>query len=341
MLSRERMEKVLEGKQPDYIPIFPKISHATCRAVEGMTMRDYMTDPGNMAKAIIAAAEKYQWDAVGITTDIANEGMAIGSKYIRPEEETSKLTEYYLEELDEYERVKVTNPWETEPTKTILRASEIVKKEIGDRIYVTAWCNAPLNVASQLIPMEELLVGMLTDPETLHELLERCLAYTVNYIKYLAETGVDAISFGHAMASNTVISAQNYEEFALPYETRLVSAIHDNGVKAITHICGDIHGIADRIARNGSDIIDFDHLCDVTELKKQTGKVLRGNIDPSLLANGTAQEVYNQTAKVVQEGKKGGNFILGSGCEVTATTPPENLKAFVQAGRDFGNCKGV
>lgn len=50
-------------------------------------MRDYMTDPENMAKAIIAAAEKYQWDAVGITTDIANEGMAIGSKYIRPEEE--------------------------------------------------------------------------------------------------------------------------------------------------------------------------------------------------------------------------------------------------------------
>ena len=44
MLSRERMERVLEGKEPDYIPIFPKISHATCRAVEGMTMRDYMTN---------------------------------------------------------------------------------------------------------------------------------------------------------------------------------------------------------------------------------------------------------------------------------------------------------
>ena len=167
---------------------------------------------------------------------------------------------------------------------------------------------------------------------------DRCLAYTVNYVKYLAETGVDAISFGHAMASNTVISAQNYQDFALPYETRLVSAIHENGVRAITHICGDIHGIVELITRNGSDIIDFDHLCDVSRLKTQTDRVLRGNIDPSLLANGTPQEVYDQTAKVVQEGKKGGNFILGSGCEVTATTPPENLKAFVQAGRDFGKC---
>ena len=81
----------------------------------------------------------------------------------------------------------------------------------------------------------------------------------------------------------------------LPYETRLVSAIHENGGRAITHICGDIHGIVELITRNGSDIIDFDHLCDVSRLKTQTDKVLRGNIDPSLLANGTPQEVYDQT----------------------------------------------
>lgn len=31
MLPRERMEAVIEGRQPDCVPIFPKISHATCR----------------------------------------------------------------------------------------------------------------------------------------------------------------------------------------------------------------------------------------------------------------------------------------------------------------------
>ena len=336
MLPRERIEAVLSDEKPDYIPIFPKISHATCRAVKGMKMCEYMSNPENMAKAIITAAETYQWDGVGITTDIGNESMAIGSQYIRPEEETSKLVKYFLDDLEDYEKVVVSNPWDREPTKTILRACEIVKREIGDHIYITAWCNAPLNVASQLIPMEEILIAMLTDPETLHELLERCLKYTMNYVKYLARTGVDAIIFGHAMASNSVISPQNYVDFALPYETRLVEAIHNNGVKAMTHICGNIEGIIEHIDKNGSDFIDFDHLCDVTKLKRQTKKVLRGNIDPSYLANSTPEEVYERTAEIVQKGRKGGRFILGSGCEITATTPPENLKAFVKAGRDFG-----
>lgn len=336
MNSRERMKVVMEGKIPDRVPIFPKISHAACRTVEGMTVAEYMTNPENMAKAIITAAEKYGWDAVGITTDIANEGMALGSKYVRPVNETSKLVEYFLKDLEEYEKVTVTNPWDTEPTKTILRATELVKKEIGDQIYVTTWCNAPLNVASQLIAMEELLVGMLTEPDILHELLERCLNYTVNYVKYIAQAGADAISFGHAMASNTVISPKNYEEFALPYERRLVDAIHKTGAKAITHICGSILKTIDKINENGSDVIDFDHICDVRELKQKTNKVIRGNIDPALLVRATPQEVYDEVRKVVTEGKKGGHFILGSGCEITMVALPENLKAFMQAGRDFG-----
>ena len=86
MLPRERIESVLEHKTPDFIPIFPKISHATCRAIQGMSMHEYMTDPWKMSKAIMTAAEVYGWDGVGIMTDIANEGMAIGSKFIVPEE---------------------------------------------------------------------------------------------------------------------------------------------------------------------------------------------------------------------------------------------------------------
>lgn len=336
MTSKERMQAVFDGRQPDRVPIFPKISHATCRAIEGMTMKEYMENPESMAKAIMTAAKKYQWDAVGVMTDIGNEGMAIGSKYVRPLESPSMLVEYYLKELDDYEKVTVTNPWDTEPTKTIMRALQIIKREMGDQLYITAWCNAPLNVASQLLPLEEVLVGMVLEPETLHKLLERCLAYTMNYAKNLAETGLDAISFGHATASNTVISAQQYANFALPYEKRLIEAIHGSGVKAITHICGNIYGIIDKINTNGTDMIDFDHQCDVMELRKYTDKILRGNVDPTLLAEGTPEEVYEAAAAVVKAGKTGGKFILGSGCEITATTSEENLKAFVQAGRDFG-----
>lgn len=337
MLSRERIKAVLNGKQADCIPIFPKISHATCKFVDGMTMREYMTNPEAMAEAIILGANKFGWDAVGIVTDIANEGMALGSKYIRPENATSQLIQYFLSDLDDYEKIQITDPWLTEPTKTILKATEIVKKEIGNHIFVTSWCNAPLNVASQLLPMETLLLGMIEESEKVHCLLQRCLNYTMNYVKCLVAAGADAVSFGHAMASSNVISPAYYEEFALPYEKKLVETIHNEGAAAITHICGNIEKIIPKINDNGTDIIDVDASNDIVAIAQKSKKVLRGNISPVLLANGTAQEVYNETARVVKLMKESGKFILGTGCEMTAVTPTENIEAFVRAGRDFGN----
>ncbi|MEG2117462.1 MAG: uroporphyrinogen decarboxylase family protein, partial [Clostridia bacterium] len=281
MNSKERFTALLRGEKVDYTPIFPKTSFATSRCVDGMSILDYMTSETNMAAAIIASAKKYGYDAVGITTDIANEGMAIGSVYERPKNSTSKLTKYYLDKIEDYEKVSVTNPLETEPTKTIIGATKIVKKAIGDKTFVTAWCNGALNVASQLYPMQELLYTMIDEPELLHKLLDRCCAYSENYARQLVRNGADGVSFGHAMASCSVISPSYYEEFALPYEKRLVNAIHEEGGVAITHICGNITMIADKINTNGSEIIDFDHCCDLTTLLRKTTKILRGNIDPA------------------------------------------------------------
>jgi MtaA/CmuA family methyltransferase len=330
------MNAVLSGKALDYVPIFPKISFACANAVPGMNIAGYMGNPDNMACAIITACKKYGWDAVGITTDIANEGMALGSLYERPPDATSKLVKYLLDEVSEYDKVIMPDPLAVEPMKTIIKAVEICRKEIGDEIYITVWCNAPLNVASQLVRMDKLLIELMDDPETVHLLLDRCCLVTEKYAEYLVKAGADAVSFGHAMASNTVISGEQYKEFALPYEKRIVNAIHKAGAKAITHICGKIEGTVGFISENGSDIIDFDHQNSFTQLKESCPQILRGNIDPVIFSIGSSQQVYEKTKELVNEAKGSNRLILGSGCEITQNTQPENLFAFVKAGRDYG-----
>ena len=64
MNSRERILAVLAGKKPDMTPIFPKIAFANVLACEGMTVREYMTDPKCMARACISAYRKFGWDGV-------------------------------------------------------------------------------------------------------------------------------------------------------------------------------------------------------------------------------------------------------------------------------------
>lgn len=177
---------------------------------------------------------------------------------------------------------------------------------------------------------------MMDRPDTLHLLLETCAQTAIVYAKALAEAGADAIAFGHAMASPSVISRGQYKEFAAPYETRLIAAIHEAGAKAITHICGNIEPVADLIAQTGPDIIDFDHMCNIDVLKEEAPEaVFRGNIDPALLALGTPEQVRERVKELLATAEQG-MLILGTGCEVALNTPAENLHAFVKAGRDFG-----
>ncbi len=337
MTSRDRMLKTLAHEDTDVVPIFPKIAFSNVIAAKGITVRDFMTDAAKMAEATMAAQKLFGWDAVALHTDIGSEGKALGSVYEQPVNAPSHIVKYLLDDIGECGKIVVPDPHRTAPMKTVIEAVKIVKEKIGQEVYVQAWTNGPLNVASQILKLDELLIAVYDDPDALHLVLERCLETAVVYARALAEAGADAVAFGHAMASTSVISRKQYEEFALPYEKELISAIHQVGAAAITHICGNTEPIIDLIAQNGSDIIDFDHVCRIDVLReKAPDKIFRGNIDPALLALGTQEEVCEAVKVLMAADGRSGRFILGSGCEVALNTPVENLNAFVQAGREFG-----
>lgn len=336
MTSRQRIQAVLAGETPDRTPIFPKIAFSNTLACPDMTVLDYMTDPACMAKACIEAYRRFGWDGVSLHTDIGSEGMALGSVYQRPVSGPAELQKPLLATADEYQRIDIPDPLSTEPMKTVIQAVRLVKEQIGDEAYILAWTNGPLNVASQVLALDELLMTLLDEPETVHLLLERCTQVAITYARELIHAGADAIAFGHATASNNVISRSHYEEFALPYEKNLIAAIHQLGAKAVTHICGDIVPTVDLIAQNGSDIIDFDHVCDIKILRqKAPGKVFRGNIDPALLAMRTPDQIRAAVRELLKDVGKDPRFLLGSGCEIGLNTPLENLHAFVDAGKGY------
>lgn len=337
MDSRERILAVLDGEKPDTTPIFPKIAFANIVACQGMTVRDYMTDPECMARACIGAYRRFGWDGVSLHTDISSEGMALGTVYERPESTPPVLKKYLLNSLEEVEKIRIPNPYTAESMKVVTTAVRLVKEEIGKETYILAWTNGPLNVASQLYNMDELLASLIEEPKEVHALLKLCTQTACAYAEALIAMGADAIAYGHATASPNVISRDCYREFALPYEKRLVDCIHQNGARAFTHICGNVEPIIDMVSENGSDVIDFDHVCDIDRLReKAPGKVFRGNINPTLFAMGKPEEIREKVRQLLEQRGTDRRFFLGSGCEINLNTPPENLQAFVDAGREFG-----
>ena len=109
MTGKERIYAVLQGKKPDMLPVFPKISFATAKYA-GYTVGQYMSDPSAMSQSVIAACERFGWDAVGITPDISLAGMPLGSKSQLKEDPPYTRKEPWLHSLDETDKLSFEIP---------------------------------------------------------------------------------------------------------------------------------------------------------------------------------------------------------------------------------------
>jgi uroporphyrinogen decarboxylase len=65
--------------------------------------------------------------------------------------------------------------------------------------------------------------------------------------------------------------------------------------------------------------------------------IISGNIEPSLIQNGTPQEVYEECRKAIEKAKYAPrSFMLMSGCELPPMTPSYNVYIMRKAIDDFG-----
>ena len=64
--------------------------------------------------------------------------------------------------------------------------------------------------------------------------------------------------------------------------------------------------------------------------------IIIGNVNPtSVLSYGSVENVKQVTTELLEQMRPYPNFILSTGCDLPPETPIENMKAFMQAGRNL------
>ena len=133
-------------------------------------------------------------------------------------------------------------------------------------------------------------------------------------------------------SSATFISPAMFEEFAWPYLKQMMLAFYEAGITPVLHADGNwlpmLHYFKE--LPRGSFIIELDGDTDIVkayDILKGHG-VIRGDVPPAIMAFGTADDVKNYCAKLVDLAM-GGGFIIGTGCEVPLNTPVDNYKALL------------
>ena len=343
MNSLERCLAALEFRPVDHVAAIPLVMRYAAELIDA-PYSAYLQDPKVLAEAQLKCQAKFGYDYVTVCSDGYREAEACGAELSFPHDSTPKVERPAFSEPADLKRAVVPDPKTTARMKDRVESVRIFNEAVGGQVLILGWVEAPFAAVAAMCGLETLLINLHIDEGFVRDLLEYALEVESRFAAAQIRAGANLIGIGDAAAS--LISPDHYRRLALPYERRLVEAVHAAGGKAKLHICGNTGHLLRDMAECGADSINIDWMVDLPAARAAFGTkpgdqlvCLKGNMDPvAVLLQGTPEGVFDHAQRDIEVGSQTEvgqhtGFILSPGCEVTPGTPDDNLHALVAAAR--------
>ena len=163
--------------------------------------------------------------------------------------------------------------------------------------------------------------------------------------KVFAEKRISPVYFipdDIAYKGTTLFSPAFLRQTLIPILRRICRPLREAGIKVVFHSDGNVMSVLDDLIAAGIDgLHPIEPLAgmDIGLLKRRYGQrlVLFGNVDCSqLLPFGTTEEIRQGVKDCLRAASTGGGHFIGSSSQIVPNTPVENVLAFYEAIREFG-----
>ena len=242
---------------------------------------------------------------------------------------------------NDFDKLIEFDPYKNEFLKSRLELAKRIKDRYPD-LPISTSTNGPLSAAQSIRPVELILKDMRKNKENLHRLIELALDCCIKWVEaFTKEFGSISFSFGDPVASSSLISKKMYDEYAFPYQARLVNAVYEiTGNKPVCHICGKSKELWEDLGRLNISGYSVDNVEDIGELKEVLGDkmLIIGNIAPVEVMNlGTVDDVIEAVKNcIIKAADSPKGYLLHTGCDVPIKTPLSNLEAYIYAVKKYG-----
>jgi len=330
-----RVMSALEGKRPDRCPVIPMVRE-WCAKQAGVEFIDELESVEKHVYSQSYCVSEFGYDAVWDLYACHSESEAMGSllkiKRGYPPSVEKPAVEDYARDLP---KLKLFDPYHNKRLSIILEGTRRLKSRFEGEIPVIGYLQGPFRHVSMLRGSENIMRDMFKRKEELRELCELALNSLIVYSVAVISAGADIILISDPTSSGDAISKKQWEEWGLPYTTRLVKMVKRSGVKTILHICGNTMDRLESLAQTGVACLSLDEAVDFEEARKRLGPhfCLMGNVSTNLMAMGNSKEVEGKTREVIEKAGKDGSLIVSGGCLLADVCPPENIRAMVNAAR--------
>ena len=371
MTGRDRLIRLLKGEQVDRVPVAPFIFNnfihefyhsqdadpvekgielyrhfgldiilRTCNV--GGYLNETFCDSKNWRVTESRQGEGRGWNVTTVIRTPEKELTQVtGYSRITENETVTAVKEFYIKDDTDFEQfIKYQPPVPVYDCSVIRKAREL----LGEDGIAAPWAQGAFNSVSFYRNLEDLIMDPFTDPAFYQQMIVYFSRRMVETIRQFAASGADMICCGGNVGNATMVGPKFFHRYILPYEIAFTKKVKDLGLFYLYHNCGDAKALLDSYSSIGMDVYESltpppfgDTLLDEALEKISPGITLCGNIDQiEFLKTSSEEEIRRKVAQVLEKAKVRGNFILGTTDYFSEGTPHQNIRAFAEAGIEFG-----
>ena len=226
-------------------------------------------------------------------------------------------------------------------TRGDMRLVEAIVREEGADYFIYTGASAPFWALYGLIDFEGMMTALHDTPADVRYMMDMLLDQTLEQAQSFKNAGGHAIRVEECLASADLISNKMYEEFALPYEEKLFTALRAMGLKTILYFTGDVMPRLPALRQLPIDGLMVeeskkDFIVDIGEVREAVGPnlCLLGNLDSyETVCCAPEEELLAEVQRQKQVAGANGAFIVSTGSPLTLDTPPERVDLLVEFAR--------
>lgn len=332
MNSKQRCLSVVKGDRVDRTPVFPLLMFFAQKRA-GITYREFATKGFALAQAQLNIRNKFAVDAITSCSDAFRITADLGAEMVYPDDKPPFAAAPLVRTESDFRKLGKPDPSAkgSRMADRVLGTRTMVDA-VGDECLVLGWVDMPFAEACSVCGVTEFMLMLIDNPSLAHSIMSFLTDIVIDFS--LAQVGTGAPMIGAGDAAASLISPAQYREFALPYEQKVIDAVHNAGGLVKLHICGNTIHLLAAMVESGADLFNVDHLVDFRAACAVYGPkklCFKGNINPVVdMLQASPEECE---ARCLERLKAAVNlrFMLSPGCEVPGETPDEVFEDFCNA----------
>ncbi|MEE9452086.1 MAG: uroporphyrinogen decarboxylase [Gammaproteobacteria bacterium] len=228
------------------------------------------------------------------------------------------------------------SPDPTEALAYVLETIEMTQHELAGKVPLIGFAGSPWTLACYMVEgggskdFATIKHMLYSEPEILHQLLQKLTRTVSDYLQAQIKAGVHAIMLFDTWGG--VLTCRDYQQFSLDYMSQIIATIKQASDIPCILFTKNSTPWLEMIAQSDCDAISLDWTIDIGAARKRIGEQvsLQGNMDPMVLT-GSDERIRNEVATILASYGQGSGHIFNLGHGITPQINPEKVAVMVKA----------